>query len=99
MKRVRWFRAFGLAAIPLMASLTLAAQGDLAAIQQKLNAQFKLTTTTPDNSDIVAPGDVVELHKDGLKMSALASTLMESNTYKDGKIGGGRRREHGEGLG
>ena len=99
MEQVRWFRAFGLAAITLMASLTLAAQGDLAAIQQKLNAQFKLTTTTPDNSDIVAPGDVVELHKDGLKMSALASTLMESNTYKDGKIGGGRRREHGEGLG
>jgi len=81
-----------------MFSLALAAQGDLPAIQQKLNSQIKLTTLKPDGSDIVEPGDVVVLQKDGLKMSALASPLMESSTYKDGKIGGGMRREHGEGL-
>jgi hypothetical protein len=82
-----------------MFSLALAAQGDLAAIQQKLNSQFKLTTLTPDGSDIAEPGDVVVLQKDGLKMSALASPLMESCTYKDGKIGGGSAKRAWGGLG
>jgi hypothetical protein len=53
MERARWFRAFGLALLVLMFSVALAAQsGDLAAIQQKLNTQFKLTTTTADRSDL-----------------------------------------------
>jgi hypothetical protein len=89
MKQVRWICVFGLAAITLMFSLTLAAQGDPAIIQQKINSQFKLTTTTANQSDIVTPGDVVVLQKDGLRMSALTTVLTESNTYKDGKIGGG----------
>ncbi len=99
MKQVRWFRVFGLAALTLMCSLALAAQGDLSAIQQKLDSQFKLTTLTPNGSDIVEPGDVVVLQKDGLKMSALASPLMESNTYKDGKIGGGAGKRAWGGFG
>src|ERR1035441_5231319 len=101
MEQVRWFRAFGLAAIALMASLTLAAQGDLAAIQQKLNAQFKLTTTTPNGLDIALAGAdaVVELHKDGLKLAARPAPLMESNTYKDGKIGGGDAKRAWGGFG
>jgi len=70
------------------------ADGDpLAAIQQKLNSQFKLTTTTANLSDIVSAGDVVALQKNGLKMSALSALATESNTYKDGKIGGGRAKE------
>jgi len=66
--------------------------GNAADLQQKLNASFKITTVTANN-DIATPGDVVELQKDGLKMSALASLLTDSNTYKDGKIegGGGKR--------
>lgn len=99
MKQVRWFRIFGLAAITLMCSLALAAQGDLAAIQQKLDSQFKLTTLTPDGSDIAQPGDVVVLQKDGLKMSALAAPLMESSTYKDGRIGGGSAKRAWGGFG
>src|ERR1035441_9357952 len=101
MEQVRWFRAFGLAAIALMASLTLAAQGDLAAIQQKLNAQFKLTTTTPNGLDIAeaGAGDVVELHKDGLKLSALASPLSEVNSNREGKIGGGDAKRAWGGFG
>jgi hypothetical protein len=82
-----------------MFSLALAAQGDLPAIQQKLNSQIKLTTLKPDGSDIVEPGDVVVLQKDGLKMSALASPLMESSTYKDGKIGGGDAKRAWGGFG
>jgi hypothetical protein len=86
MKQLRWFRALGLAAITLMVSLTLAAQGDLTAIQQKLNSQFKLTTVTADRSDIVTAGDIVEIHKPGLLMYGLASPLPPANTYKNGTI-------------
>jgi len=58
-------------------------------MQQKINSQFKITTLAANHTDIDAPGDVVELHKDGMRMSALTTVLTESNTYKDGKIGGG----------
>jgi hypothetical protein len=63
--------------------------GDLAAIQGRLNSQFKLTTTTADRSDIVTAGDVVVIHKQGLLMYAVASPMPPSNTYKNGKIGQG----------
>jgi len=90
MKRVRWFCVSGLVPITLMLSLGSGAQaGDPAAIQQKLNTQFKLTTTAADRSDIVTAGDVAVIHKPGLLMYAAASPLPPSNTYKNGKIGQG----------
>jgi hypothetical protein len=90
MAQKRWFLASGLAAFALIYSLALSAQaGDPAAIQQKLNAQFKLTRTTADRSDIVAAGDVVVIQKSGLLMYAVFSPLPPSNTYKNGKIGQG----------
>lgn len=90
MKQVRWFHAFGLAAITLMISLTMAAQsGNPEALQQKLYTQFKLTTIMADRSDIVTPGDVVAIHKPGLVMYAVAAPLPPSNTYKHGRIGQG----------
>jgi hypothetical protein len=72
-----------------MLNLALAAQGDPAAIQQKLSSQFKLTRITADRSDIVTAGDIVVIHKPGLLMYAVASPLPPSNTYKNGKIGQG----------
>ena len=72
-----------------MLALTLMAQGDPAAIQQKLSAQFKLTRITADRSDIVTPGDVFVIHKPGLVMYAVTSPMPPSNTYKNGKIGQG----------
>jgi hypothetical protein len=89
MKQASLFRAFGFAAMILMTGLTLVAQGDPAAIQQKLSMQFKLTTTTADRSDIVTAGDVVAIHKPGLLMYSVASPLPPSNSYKNGKIGQG----------
>jgi hypothetical protein len=55
-------------------------------IQAKLSSQFKVTTIAADRSDIVTAGDVVQIHKPGLVMYAVASPLPPSNTYKNGKI-------------
>lgn len=63
--------------------------GDPAALQQKLYAQFRLTTITSDRSDIVTAGDIVTIHKPGLIMYATNSPMPPSNTYKNGKIGQG----------
>ena len=84
-----WFRAWGLAAISLMPVLSMAAQGDPAALQQRLNAQFRLTTATADRTDIITAGDVVAIHRPGLVMYAVAAPMPPSNTYKNGSIGQG----------
>lgn len=71
----------------LMLSHALAAQvSDTAAIQQQLNSQFKLTKATADHSDIVTPGDIVVLHKDGLVMNSSACSYASSNSYNNGVL-------------
>jgi hypothetical protein len=82
-----WFRVFGLAVIAFMLMTALVAQTvDTEAIQQRLNAQFKLTATTADRWNVVTSGDVVAIHKPGLLMYAVDSPMPPSNTYKNGKI-------------
>jgi hypothetical protein len=85
------FRVVGAAAIALPLGVMLAAQsGDpVAALQSQLSSRFKMTIITPDRSDIVTAGDVLQLHKPGLIMYAVASPMAPSNTYKNGKIGQG----------
>lgn len=63
--------------------------GDLAPLQQMLDAQFKVTTVTSDRSDITTPGTIVQIDKPGMVMYAVASPAAPSNTYKNGKIGQG----------
>lgn len=85
-------KTVGLIAIMILASgpqCIYSQAGDPAALQQKLNAQFKLTTIAADRSDIVTAGYVVAIHKPGMVMYAVASPLPPSNTYKNGKIGQG----------
>jgi hypothetical protein len=91
MAPARLFRVFGVATIALALSVCSAAQTSdaAAAIQTKLSSQIKFTTTAADRSDIVTAGDVVQLHKPGLLMYAVASPLPPSNTFKNGKIGQG----------
>jgi hypothetical protein len=55
-------------------------------IQNKLVSQVKLTKATADRSDIVTPGDVVVLQKDGLMMCSTASSYAFSNTYNNGVL-------------
>ena len=58
-----------------------------AAIQKKLESEYKLTKTTDDKSDIVTAGSVLVLQKDKVLMVAATSTANPCmNTYKDGKI-------------
>jgi hypothetical protein len=67
MKQTWLFRVFGLIAITLMAGLTLAAQtGDPTdLLLQRLNKQFVPTVFNQDETDIVTPGTVVAVMKDG----------------------------------
>ena len=87
MMHTRWFRAFGLAAFAWSFALVLVAQtGDTKAIQEKLVSQVKLTKATADRSDIVTPGDVVVLQKDGLMMCDSSSSYAYSNSYNSGVL-------------
>jgi hypothetical protein len=91
MVRVRWFRAIGLAAIGLMFSLGLAAQGDLGAIQQKLQQRIILAKLD-SNGEIAAAGSVVTLQKGELQMCATNAPPgagAPANTYKNGKLSAG----------
>jgi hypothetical protein len=82
--------ALGFAIVTSMSSLVLYAQaGDPAVLQQRLYAQFRLTSITADRSDIVTAGNIAVLHRPGLIMYAVASPMPPSNTYKNGKIGQG----------
>ena len=61
-------------------------QDPKADIQKKLNATIVLTKPTADNTDIVTPGSVLDLHKDGLIMYAIDNKVAPTFTYKDGKL-------------
>lgn len=78
------FRRFvpaGLALAMAICSPLLNAQ-----LQQKLEAQYSLTKTTADRSDIVTAGAVLVLQKDDLLMDTATSATPIANTYKNGKL-------------
>jgi hypothetical protein len=80
MTQVQRLGVLGFAATAAFLCIGLAAQaGDAAAIQQHLNAQFRLTTTTADMTDIVTAGDVVTIHKRNLVM--FQGTVPAINNY------------------
>ncbi len=90
MAQAAWFRVLGLAAMVLMPGLALAAQaGDPDTIEQRLNAEFKPTTISPDRLHIVTAGDRVVIQKPGLTMYGVDSPKPPLYTYKNGKIGRG----------
>jgi len=70
-------------ALPRLAAQT---SGNSAELQQKLNAEFTLTKTTDDRSDIVTAGSVLVLHKDGVVMYSTPTPAPSMNTYRDGRI-------------
>jgi len=87
MTQMRRAGRYVLTALALVFCAVVEAQsGSPAALQQKLNAQFKLTTTTADRSDIVTAGDVVVLHMPGFVMFSTNTAVPPTSTYKSGKI-------------
>jgi len=80
----------GLAAMVFWVGAThLACAADdpqLVAIQQVIGGQFRLTHATADNADIVTPGSIVVLHKDGLQMCSVEAKIPLTNTYKNGSL-------------
>lgn len=79
-----------IAATALMAGMSTAAvaqdQSARSAIQKKLEAEYALTKTTDDKTDIVTAGAVLTLHKDKLLMSVASNSASCTNTYHDGKF-------------
>ncbi len=65
------------------------AQDQKAEIQQRLASLFTVTKVTTDKSDIVTPGSILVLRKDGLIMFRLDARVPSTTTYKDGKLGMG----------
>jgi hypothetical protein len=67
--------------------LVQAEESGTAAIQKKLESEYKVTKTTDDKSDIVTAGSVLVLHKDKILMVAATSAANPCmNIYRDGKI-------------
>jgi len=77
---------FALAAVLVGLSPSTYGQDPKADVQEKLNALFVLTKTTADNSDIVTPGSILVLHKDGLVLFSVDSRVPPTITYKDGRL-------------
>ena len=63
-----------------------AAPQQLAAIQQKLVAEYVLTQPTADQTDIVTPGSILKLKKGELVMAPVSNPNPYQNTYKNGQI-------------
>jgi hypothetical protein len=83
---VRFKLGYALVAVLVLSALSLRAQDPRVAIQQKLLAQYSLTTPTADMADIVTAGSVVMLQKPGLLMYAVADGVPPQSAYKGGKI-------------
>jgi hypothetical protein len=66
--------------------------GDPELIQKRLVSQIRLTKAAADHSDIVIPGDVVVLHKDGLLMCSSASPYAYTETYNNGVLAPSQNR-------
>jgi len=87
MKNAERVRACAMVVVAFMGTGLLRGQaGDPGLIQQKLDAQFKMTRTTADRTDVVTAGDIVQIHKPGIVMFAVTTPLPATNVYKGGRI-------------
>jgi hypothetical protein len=76
----------GVLAVLVAISSVANAQEQGKEIQKKLEAEYKLTKTNYDKTDIVTAGSVIVLQKDKVLMLAASSANPCRNTYKDGQI-------------
>jgi hypothetical protein len=74
--------------IVLAAALSLA-QAQKATLEQQLESEYKITTPTADNTDLVTTGSILVLQKKGFSAGSVSAKVATQNTYKDGQIKSG----------
>ena len=85
--RVAMKKALGISVLLLWCSLAPAVWSqNEAELQQKLEGVYTLTKMTADNTDIVTPGAVLVLHKDGLQMCSTQARVALKNNYKGDRL-------------
>jgi hypothetical protein len=75
--------------LSLLIAGSLRAQAPKATLESQLEAEYKLTTPTADNTDLVTTGSVLILQKKGFSAGSVSSKVVTQNTYKDGQIRSG----------
>ena len=72
----------------ILAGVTLSAhaQDPKIDVQHMMESLYVLTKTTSDRTDIVSPGSILVLHKDGLVLCSTDSVAPMINVYKNGAI-------------
>ena len=66
--------------LTLLVGVALQAQAPKATLEQQLEGEYKLTTPTADNTDIVTMGSVLILQKKGFSAGAASSKVNTQNT-------------------
>jgi hypothetical protein len=85
MRKVTVFGSF----ITLLVAACSLAQAQKTTLEQQLESEYKITTPTADNTDLVTTGSVLILQKKGFSAGAASSKVATQNTYKDGQIKSG----------
>lgn len=84
---MKWGVVIGTLLCCLCCSAVIAQDSDWqAAIEQRLQSQFALTQTTPDNISIKSQGSTVTISKPNLVVISVETPNVVPNTYKNGKI-------------
>ena len=101
----RWFLAVGFLLVAVVAfsqsdpaTANTGAGDPKKVLQDKLATEFKLTKVSTDRNDIVTPGSVLVLQKDGLQMCGVNAHVPFPDTYKGGKISTSFAEELGWGM-
>ena len=85
--RTSWMYNAIISLVVCMSFAAVAEEGTKASIEKKLTAEYALTKTTDDKSDIVTAGSVLVLQKDKVYMAPTDATGNPcQNNYKDGKL-------------
>jgi hypothetical protein len=85
--KMSWIHNAILCLLVSISFAALAEEGTKASIEKKLTAEYALTKTTDDKSDIVTAGAVLVLQKDKVYMAPIDATANPcQNNYKDGKL-------------
>jgi hypothetical protein len=85
--KASWMYNAILSLLVCMSFAAVAEEGTKASIEKKLTAEYALTKTTDDKTDIVTAGSVLVLQKDKVYMAPIDATGNPcQNNFKDGKL-------------